>query len=427
MIFYGSRIMVAVFLVAFTVSAFVSTNASADADRGQWTQWRGENRDGWAAEIAWPDSIGEENLSVLWKTELTPGYSGPLVAGERVYVAESAESKTESLKALDRKTGEVIWTAQWEGTVEIPFMGRGQGDWVKATPAYDGKHVYMMGMEEVLYCLDAETGEELWSVDFPEKLGTPTPVFGAVSSPMVEGDAVYIQAGGSFVKLNGETGEIAWKVLGIPIPEKGEYGGDPFSSPVLAEIHGREQFVVQTRQVVAGVDPASGDVLWQQAVKAGGQQMLILTPLMLGNDVFISAYGNKSFCFSINEADGEFSVSKAWEHKAKGYMSSPIVVDNHAYLQNQNRRISCLDLKSGEETWRTSETFGTYIHFVTNGKKILAMDSDGELLLIRANPEKFDVIERRQVSESPTWAHLAVAGDEVYIRSKQDLTAYRWK
>jgi len=54
------------------------------------------------------------------------------------------------------------------------------------------------------------------------------------------------------------------------------------------------------------------------------------------------------------------------------------------------------------------------------------LDEKGELLLIQANPDEFELLDRRQVG-ADAWAHLAVAGDTVFIRSLNAITAYRWK
>ncbi|REK24824.1 MAG: hypothetical protein DWQ42_12860 [Planctomycetota bacterium] len=107
-------------------------------------------------------------------------------------------------------------------------------------------------------------------------------------------------------------------------------------------------------------------------------------------------------------------------------MSSPVVYDGHVYLHLRNQWFICIDLASGETKW-TTRPFGKYWSMVAAGEKILALDERGELLLIRANPEEFELLDRRQVSEESTWAHLAVCGENVYLRELEGLTAYRWR
>jgi hypothetical protein len=63
---------------------------------------------------------------------------------------------------------------------------------------------------------------------------------------------------------------------------------------------------------------------------------------------------------------------------------------------------------------------------VANGSRILALDERGDLLLINANPDRFDLLDSRKVAEN-SWAHLAVVGDQVFVRELNAMTVYRWK
>jgi outer membrane protein assembly factor BamB len=59
--------------------------------------------------------------------------------------------------------------------------------------------------------LDCETGEKKWHADFKNRFDSPLPAFGFASSPLVQGDAIFVQAGGGFLKLNKKTGETIWR------------------------------------------------------------------------------------------------------------------------------------------------------------------------------------------------------------------------
>jgi len=106
-------------------------------------------------------------------------------------------------------------------------------------------------------------------------------------------------------------------------------------------------------------------------------------------------------------------------------MSSPIVADGHAYLHLGNQRLTCLDLEAGEDRW-TSQPFGKYWSKAIQGDKILALDERGELHLVRATPEKLEVLDSRAISDAKTWGHLAIAGDEIFVREIEAVAAYRW-
>jgi outer membrane protein assembly factor BamB len=385
-----------------------------------WPQWRGPSRDGLVAGPAWPSTLGEPVLRNLWRTELGPSYSGPIVGGGLVFTTETRDRQREIVRACDAATGKQVWEASWEGALRVPFFAASNGDWIRATPAFDGSHLYVAGMRDVLVCLDAKTGAEIWRVDFVAKLGTPLPAFGFVSSPLVVGDWIYVQAGAALTKLDKRTGAIVWQSL----KDDGGMWGSAFSSPYLATIGDRTQLLVQTRTRLAGVDPDNGTVLWSQNIEAF-RGMNILTPTVLSSGVFTSSYGGKSLLLEIAHTNDQWEARQAWTSRLQGYMSTPIVIGQHAYLHLRNQRFACLDLKTGQDRWVT-EPFGRYWSMVCQGERILALDEEGVLYLIAASPEKFQLLDSRKISDAPTWAHLALVHDRLYVRELQALAAYRW-
>ena len=142
-------------------------------------------------------------------------------------------------------------------------------------------------------------------------------------------------------------------------------------------------------------------------------------------------YGGKSWLFDLTKSgdvtssDKKLSVTERWQNKTQGYMSTPVVIDGHIYTHLKNQRFACIDLATGKERWVTTP-FGKYWSLVAQNKKILALDERGDLLLIYANPMKFELRSQRHISDSPTWAHLAVCGEEVFVRDLNGLTTFRW-
>jgi outer membrane protein assembly factor BamB len=189
----------------------------------------------------------------------------------------------------------------------------------------------------------------------------------------------------------------------------------------LATLDSQPQLLVQTRTSLASVDPESGEVLWIEEIPAF-RGMNILTPSSSGDVVFTSSYGGRSFAFKVQGS----SVEEAWTNKVQGYMSSPVIIDDHIYLHLRNQRFVCIDAQTGETKW-TTKPFGKYWSMVANGNRILALDQRGELLLIDANPEAFTLLDSRKISEDETWAHLAVSGDQIFIRELNAIVAWQWR
>lgn len=152
------------------------------AELASWNQWRGPDRTGIIAENSFPASIHENHLKLSWKTPLDPSYSGPVVSNELVFTTETLKKEEEVVHAFSRKDGKKVWSTKWKGSMTVPFFASSNGSWIRATPAFDGEFLYVAGMRDVLVCINAKTGEIKWKLDFVEKLKTPLPAFGFVSS-----------------------------------------------------------------------------------------------------------------------------------------------------------------------------------------------------------------------------------------------------
>ena len=411
-------------LFLFVVVALPLTSFSAPGDKG-WTQWRGPDRTGIVkGGPTWPGGIGESELVPLWSVAVDESYASPVIADGKVISVATRKKKDEVAKAFDIKSGKEVWNHEWEGAMKVPFFARENGSWVRCTPAISANAVYAGGILDVLVKMDLKTGKEIWRIDFKEREGTQKPAFGYVSSPMLDDKGgLYVQAGDAIAKLDAKSGKNIWRALE---DSRGMFSS-AFSSPVMANIHGVRQVVAQTRSTLAGLDPASGKVLWSVPVEAF-RGMNILTPTVIGNRVFTATYGGGSFMFDIvKNGDGSLAAKQSWrDQKLEGYMSSPVVIGNHIYLHGRNQHLHCIDAASGKVAWKSEEKFGKYWSMVARDKRILALDQRGELVYFEASPKEFKLIDRRKISKEQTWAHLAVDGDRLYIRGLKSLTAYRW-
>ncbi len=428
LVFHRPRVLL---LGVVLVVASLSLPAQGEQPPASWSQWRGAGRDGLVAGAVWPDGLRPERLEKLWRVELGPGYSGPVIAGETVFVTETRDKKTEHVRALDRQTGRELWQASWEGSMSVPFFAASNGSWIRATPAVAEGRIYVAGMRDILVCLDAATGAEIWRVDFTTAFESPLPAFGFVSSPLLLGDSVYVQAGGGFVRLDKGTGKVIWRVMA----DGGGMNGSAFSSPFFTTLGGVPQILVQGREELAGIDPEQGTILWKTPVEAF-RGMNIVTPTVSEGKVFTTSYGGGSYLFAVDPTAAAAAAEKAgaesvWRNKIQGYMSTPIIREGHAYVHLRNQRFACLDLASGKEDWITTP-FGRYWSMVAQGDKLLTLDETGDLRLIRATPEKYDQLGEAKVAEAESWAHVAVVdapggGTEIHVRDLSGITAWRWK
>lgn len=184
--------------------------------------------------------------------------------------------------------------------------------------------------------------------------------------------------------------------------------------------------MVLTREKLAGLGLDDGVVLWEQKVEAF-RGMNILTPIAVNDAIFTAAYGGKTQLFGIEKNGESFKAAERWQHKAQGNMSTPVVVDNCAWLLQRSQRLVCIDLTNGNERWRKLESFGLYWSIIASDGKILAMDERGILFLLKGSAEKFEQLDTMKVSEESTWAHLGISGKLIFVRDLKGLSAWLWE
>ncbi|MEO1999861.1 MAG: PQQ-binding-like beta-propeller repeat protein, partial [Planctomycetaceae bacterium] len=236
------------------------------ADDQTWPQWRGPNRNGEVTSGSWPDSLSDPRLKQLWRVELPPSYSGPVVAHDKVFVTYTRDNEYEGVRALDRRSGKEIWKSEWKGAMKVAGLGTSMGSWIRATPTLDGARLFVAGMPDLLVCLNPNTGVERWRADFHARYKTPLPELGFVCSPLVVDGGVYVQTADSFVKVDKQTGKSLWRCLVRHGKGNEKMGQGSYSSPDFAVVHGRPQLLVANIDAIAGVDPSDGDVLWERVL-----------------------------------------------------------------------------------------------------------------------------------------------------------------
>ena len=112
-----------------------------------------------------------------------------------------------------------------------------------------------------------------------------------------------------------------------------------------------------------------------------------------------------------------------WETTTKAYMSSPVRLDQYLYLYLQMGRIACIDLDTGERMWTSDKPLGKYASLVLQGDRVLALTASGELIMFRATPDAWQPLGQIRISESQSWAHLAVDDDALYISELNAIAA----
>ncbi|MHC4674982.1 MAG: PQQ-binding-like beta-propeller repeat protein, partial [Planctomycetota bacterium] len=122
---------------------------------GNWTQFRGPNRDAISNETGllrqWPAG----GPKVLWSVEACQGYAGAAIHGDRVYFNDYDRKTNEWLiRCLSFSDGEEIWRYRYKKRI------RPNHAITRTVPAVDGKYVFSLDPKCVFHCVDARTGKE---------------------------------------------------------------------------------------------------------------------------------------------------------------------------------------------------------------------------------------------------------------------------
>lgn len=176
------------------------------ASASDWTRFRGPNGSGVAERGPLPVEFGPDS-NVIWKADLPPGKSSPVLAGERVYVTGHADGELLTI-ALDRSSGAELWRrAAPARRVERKHR---LNDEAAPTPVADGTRVFAFfgGFGMVAYDAD---GNELWTLP----LGPFTNYHGMGASPiLVNGTLILVcdqDLDAYLMAVDPANGEILWR------------------------------------------------------------------------------------------------------------------------------------------------------------------------------------------------------------------------
>src|SRR5262249_15373040 len=245
-------------IVAVALAPLLSMSTTLHAD--DWPQWRGLNRDGVCGETGLMQSFPPGGLKVRWRVPIGWGFSTPVVARGRFYLADSELMKPrarERLNCLDETTGKPLWTHAYDVAYEDWAFDPTQEIGPVATPIIQGGKVYLVGRLNHLFCLDARDGAVLWKKDLHKDYQAAFAP--GMPSPLIEGDLLILFIGGKpdacVVALHNDTGKEIWKALDESLT---------FSSPIVISSGGKRQLIVWTQESVTSLNPVEGKTWWRQ-------------------------------------------------------------------------------------------------------------------------------------------------------------------
>ena len=100
------------------------------------------------------------------------------------------------------------------------------------------------------------------------------------------------------------------------------------------------------------------------------------------------------------------------------FMSSPVLIGGTIYgLTTRSRgQFVAIDAASGKTLWNTQGREGENASMLGSRSWLLASTTDGNLVVARANPQKYEEVRRYQIAQSALWAHPAITGSSIIVK-----------
>ena len=327
----------------------------------------------------------------------------------------------------------------WRTTYRALLLSYAAGP--MATPTVDGDRVYVLGATGRLWCLDVVTGEVIWHRDYLAEYDAGMPETGTSSAPLVDGKQLIAVVGGEpdalVVSFDKRTGRELWRALGVT--------GGSRAAPVIHEAGGVRQLIVWHPSALVSLDPATGEVHWEQPWDAGG--MNVVTPVRSGNYLFVSNFYVGSLMMRLGTDRPEATM--LWQgssrselpHETDGLHSvitPPQIVGDHVYGVGSYGELRALDARTGERLWMSGAMTpqarwgGAFI--VRHEDRYFVNNDDGDLIIAQFTPEGYVEIDRTRLIEATTsagygprrrhdrlvnWCHPAYANRHIVQRNAE--------
>lgn len=402
------RILMSLALVAVVCSSLDRLSAET-----RWPRWRGPSGDGQSSETTLPIKWSKNDLA--WKVPLPGvGESSPVIWLDKLFLTTSEDgARRRSVLCLDRNNGKLLWkqTVEFKGQPEELHK---LNTFASPTCVTDGEVVVAFFGRAGLHAYSLES-EHLWS----NELGQFDNPWGVGASPVIVGDLV-IQNGDAdsdafLAAYDKRTGKPAWNV---PRPDHRGW-----STPILLDVAGRQELVLNGHEGVTAYDPATGKQLWFCA-SFNGRGEPTATP---GDGLVFLVNGLAGDVYAVKPGgNGDVTKSRmAWHtpRKTGRDLPSPIVIDNYVIVVSMNGMAVCYDATRGNVVWQ--ERLGGNFSASPIAAAGLAyfLAEDGTTTVIKAGAEPNVVSQNKLDPEGDEVfrASIAPCEGQLFLRSDRAL------
>jgi outer membrane protein assembly factor BamB len=422
--------------------------AAAAPGADDWPHWRGPHGSGVSAERGVPTRWSETE-NVAWKARIRgAGVSSPIVSRDLVFVTSQAGSgkvrpgprlvqggnaadagerplaaETSAgggvvflLTAFDRGSGRPRWTYELPAEGALPEVHE-KHNLASSSPVSDGERVYAWFANGQIAAVDT-SGTLVWKKHLGAEYGAFQINWGHGSSPVVhDGHLIllcYHEKASYLLALDARTGAVRWKHDAPP-------GVTSYSTPLVVDVAGKTEIVVNGSTGVSGHDFATGARLWHYAED---NRFPVPTPLAHDGIVYMSrGYRSSPFMAIKPGGRGDIAASHVVWRVASGapYISSPIHYEGLIYMTGDVGVLTVSDAKTGERVHQ-ERVGGVYTASpVAADGKVYLVSEDGETIVLRGGRAP-SVLARNRL-DARQLASPAIAGARLFIRGDDVLYA----
>lgn len=374
----------------------------------EWTRFRGPNGSGVGSS-----PLPAEWRGFAWTTALPgPGHSSPVLWANRLFVTGSPpDGSRQELYCLDAKTGDLLWTKAFPGH---SFRKHDFNSFASGTPAVDAQRVYVAWAVPESYRVAAlnHAGELLWERD----LGPYNTQHGGGTSPIVLGNHLILpndQRGESFlIALDRRTGETIWKT---PRPS----GSASYATPCVFRGPDQRDLVICSSEAagISALDPADGRMVW--SLSTAFDKRTVSSPFVGGGLIFgaCGSGGGGNYLVAIQPPSGpsEQPALRYTLRRSAPYVPTSLVRQDLLFTWSDAGIVSALELESGAVLWQ-ERVGGRYFASPVLADDLLFCISDrGEVPVVKAS-RTFEVVARNTLPEG-SHATPALANGRMYLRT----------
>ena len=347
----------------------------------------------------------------LWRKELGAGCTSFAIEGGKAVVMGNQDNK-DIVWCLDAKTGEEIWKYVYDEKLDAKLYAGGPN----ATPTIDGDVVYTISKTGNLFCLSMADGQPKWHKHYVTDFGGKAPGWGFSGAPVVKGDDLYClpcAKDGAMYVLDKKSGEVKWKAGG---KQKAGY-----SAPVFFDYKGKEAVAAfHGRELVAYDIASKGDQLFEFGWRTS-YDINASNPQYLDGKMFLASGYGMGYAVIDVSSGGEAKLLHKEEDTRMIFQNS-ILLDGDIIGvfgdKNIDAELIRMDLVSGEIRWRESMP-GTRGSCLMVGDTLVILSEQGDVICGKPAKDAWKEEGRVKPLEKLCWAPVAYADGMIFARTNK--------